>query len=989
MSAAKLATGYIELAVKTDGNAMKDITASITGIEKQAQKSGKAAGDAISKGVNDGVKKSVGKSTVWDDMKSAAEKAGTDAGKSLNKGVTEGAKSAGKSINDEITTATKKTKSDVENTKIEPKIETKSAKTEVGGLGKVIKDAVRDAAKDAGWSLEDLMQEAAKRAGQKVGSAIHDALEGTAAGDILNDITTRVGAATDGFHHMQDALTGIKQGDAAGALNDISGALSSIGQTDAAGKVGDVGKTVQTYQDDYHSLKSDLSDVSGLLSGLGSIAPVAAGAFATIGAAAEAAAVPIAALLAAIKIASELSNHAQVNPFASGNPDPTKGFNSPIQGHPGAAVIPIPGSAPAVEPGYVPAPSGAGASDPFAASTPHELLKNLPGFAGGTDDVPPPPSGDDQKRQGGWGPQHKYHHSPHTSKGSFITGPGTGTSDSILGVGADGIPTALVSNGEGVVKADAMNNGGAAVVSALNGGMKLPGYDDGTNNVGGPPIPMPEIKVPQAEGGQAGGFNQWLQGQQGKAYQYGTMYDCSGFMSQVYNQMTGKQMPRFNTESDLAAYGFMPGSKPGTFQLGIHHGGGGPNSHMAGTLPDGRPVESGGSGVKVGAGAHGASDPQFEDHWFLPGSEGSGAAMPGGGQTEGAPLGQKGAEAGAPLRTQGYIPAGAGGSGQSGSSMFSGFLNMGASAINGLIDQGASAAATAVSAAATAGSFGAGGQAAGPAASFAIGLGTQAAKRGVSYGFQMAGIGIDALVEDLSPFGVPRWFQTDPTQFMPQIPNQAAGATTGEKAAELQDPNKGSGLAPGQDPGGPVQPQQLPGQAQLNTPAQAADAGKPLKITAPTTPGGPAAAPTPGAPSPLAPGPAVNAPPPPAPPVQAPPPPQPAPQQPKQPLDWLQQDLPGMRTGGTVGVFDDGGWLMPNQVAINKSKRPEPILNTQQWSSVQAAAKNQVSEPMPGGGSSNDYSVQIGNVTVTDVNELKNQIDSRQRLQMMRYSGRP
>lgn len=51
-----------------------------------------------------------------------------------------------------------------------------------------------------------------------------------------------------------------------------------------------------------------------------------------------------------------------------------------------------------------------------------------------------------------------------------LWGPGTGTSDSILGVDAKGIPTALVSNKEGVVKADAMANGGAALVAALNSG---------------------------------------------------------------------------------------------------------------------------------------------------------------------------------------------------------------------------------------------------------------------------------------------------------------------------------------------------------------------------------------------------------------------------------------------------------------------------------------------------------------------------------------
>ena len=43
-----------------------------------------------------------------------------------------------------------------------------------------------------------------------------------------------------------------------------------------------------------------------------------------------------------------------------------------------------------------------------------------------------------------------------------------------------------------------------------------------------------------------------------------------------------------------------------------------------------------------------------------------------------------------------------------------------------------------------------GAQAGAAAAQFAIGMATNAAKRGVSYGFQMAGIGADALIEQLA-----------------------------------------------------------------------------------------------------------------------------------------------------------------------------------------------------------------------------------------------
>ncbi|MCG5431242.1 phage tail tape measure protein [Mycobacterium sp. MYCO198283] len=69
-----------------------------------------------------------------------------------------------------------------------------------------------------------------------------------------------------------------------------------------------------------------------------------------------------------------------------------------------------------------------------------------------------------------------------------LYGPGTGTSDSILGVDSRGYPTALVSTGEGVVKTDAMKRGGSPLVKALNAGWvpppgllhaMLPGYRSG------------------------------------------------------------------------------------------------------------------------------------------------------------------------------------------------------------------------------------------------------------------------------------------------------------------------------------------------------------------------------------------------------------------------------------------------------------------------------------------------------------------------------
>lgn len=61
----------------------------------------------------------------------------------------------------------------------------------------------------------------------------------------------------------------------------------------------------------------------------------------------------------------------------------------------------------------------------------------------------------------------------------MLWGPGTGTSDSILGIGANGMPTAFVSTGEGIVKTAAMQRPGVAqMVAGLNG------YAGGTDTSG-------------------------------------------------------------------------------------------------------------------------------------------------------------------------------------------------------------------------------------------------------------------------------------------------------------------------------------------------------------------------------------------------------------------------------------------------------------------------------------------------------------------------
>jgi len=194
------------------------------------------------------------------------------------------------------------------------------------------------------------------------------------------------------------------------------------------------------------------------------------------------------------------------------------------------------------------------------------------------------------------------------------------------------------------------------------------------------------------------------------------------------------------------------------------------------------------------------------------------------------------------MRTAGAIPAGAGSTAKAGTSAVAGAIGMGGEIINGIIDQAASAVSSAASAAAMAGSFGAagpeGGQAAGAAAQFAIGLASNTAKRGVKYGFDLLGIGADSLLQQLTPFGQPRWLNQDYTGFMPKelitsaLGNLMSGGAN--QAAGNVDPNTtehgtGAGAQPGATPG----PLEQLGQSVFDGFSKALPSG-PIEPVAPT-----------------------------------------------------------------------------------------------------------------------------------------------------------
>ncbi|WP_343466469.1 phage tail tape measure protein [Rhodococcus aetherivorans] len=186
------------------------------------------------------------------------------------------------------------------------------------------------------------------------------------------------------------------------------------------------------------------------------------------------------------------------------------------------------------------------------------------------------------------------------------TGPGTETTDGIFAVDPNGVPIAKVDGGEWVVNS-AMSERYDRELAMMNAGTfpKLPGFETGGR-----------IAVDRTVS--------FLRGESGKEYQYGGVgspsWDCSGFVSAAYALLKGLDPYTrwFTTESNFSALGFRPGLGPGSaLNIGVHNGGGGQYSHMAGTI-DGTPFESGSNGVRWGAGAAGADDPQFENHYHLP-----------------------------------------------------------------------------------------------------------------------------------------------------------------------------------------------------------------------------------------------------------------------------------------------------------------------------------------------------------------------------------
>ncbi|WP_138999464.1 phage tail tape measure protein [Rhodococcus zopfii] len=172
--------------------------------------------------------------------------------------------------------------------------------------------------------------------------------------------------------------------------------------------------------------------------------------------------------------------------------------------------------------------------------------------------------------------------------GGYFTGIGTGTSDSNL---------IRISDGEFITNAAATKEH-RPLLEAINNG-DFPRFSTGGYFDAQEAINRAKSKA-------------------GRPYGYGTLDDCSGHLSDVFNAGTGQSV-RFTTASDFGSMGWVRGFDPNGFSIGTN-GGLGPNGHMAGTL-FGTNIESDGSnGVQYGGSADGATD--FPQVWHWPGASG-------------------------------------------------------------------------------------------------------------------------------------------------------------------------------------------------------------------------------------------------------------------------------------------------------------------------------------------------------------------------------
>ncbi len=171
---------------------------------------------------------------------------------------------------------------------------------------------------------------------------------------------------------------------------------------------------------------------------------------------------------------------------------------------------------------------------------------------------------------------------------------------------ADDVPAMLSSREFVVNAADSQKN--LAALHHANSGGRIMAMADGGEVPGNGTVPAISRAL------------DWATSLNGKPYNQDGWIDCSGLASGLYDELIGKTPQReFTTVSNFGSLGFVPGTG-GIMEIGVTPLPG-QQGHMAITM-GGHKLESGGvhDNIAVDGPAVGADDPQFQDHYFLPGN---------------------------------------------------------------------------------------------------------------------------------------------------------------------------------------------------------------------------------------------------------------------------------------------------------------------------------------------------------------------------------
>jgi len=203
---------------------------------------------------------------------------------------------------------------------------------------------------------------------------------------------------------------------------------------------------------------------------------------------------------------------------------------------------------------------------------------------------------------------------PRNSYGSRLptVGPGTDTVDGILGVGRDGVPTTWVDKGEWIIngKSSEKHNRLLAAINRDDPRLKnLPGFAEGGRN---------GIQAALSAGKSVDG-NTYLWGATGPE-----RFDCSGFVGWLQQIVMGVvgSVKRLYTTHDLMGSSGVAGLQPGLGPAGTQFQVGVSADHMAATIA-GHSAESGGAHGTSGidGGRANAQSSHLPKKWHLPNSE--------------------------------------------------------------------------------------------------------------------------------------------------------------------------------------------------------------------------------------------------------------------------------------------------------------------------------------------------------------------------------